>query len=399
MSFSSSSRMHIDRYNSVHLDRHRSHELRHTIHSDIPFFGEDIGPISFKDWMWDTEKLVQPLFSKYSHIDILRHVTSRFVGRAFDWWQERQYNVKKGRTSCINTFYELKTCMWKHFIPPSFRITKAQQARIEDFIDIGDAFIQNIAKFSRLEKDFKHNLDLLLNEQKKREKCKREQVKHQKLREFEMKREKEEFEKLYAQREQEEKEIKEKKKREEEQKAKEESLRKAKEENERKELEDRAKIKQESNLEIQLQVVELKCISKEQKDLCVRDLVINSSPIPYMKIPFSKGVFPNLNSTHFSIKSFVLFSFQNFCSRFLISSSSTCFVKTHFDIKIIFKNHLSQSVKHSFYEVGLIPSFLIFKGLFSQIFHPMVFMILIPLYLMTIADLFFILVVLLFWLL
>ena len=58
--------------------------------------------------------------------------------------------------------------MWKYFIPPSFRITKAQQARIEDFIDIGDAFIQNIDKFSRLEKDFKHNLDLFLSEQRKR---------------------------------------------------------------------------------------------------------------------------------------------------------------------------------------------------------------------------------------
>ena len=154
---------------------------------------------------------MQPMFSKYSHIDILRHVTSRFVGHAFDWWQERQYRVKKGRTSCINTFYELKTCMWKHFIPPSFRITKAQQARIEDLIDIGDAFIQNIAKFFRLEKDFKHNLDMLLSEQRKREKYKREQAKHQKLREFEKKREKEEFEMFCAQREQEEKEIQEKK--------------------------------------------------------------------------------------------------------------------------------------------------------------------------------------------
>jgi len=201
--------MHVDRHNSVHLGRHSSHELHHTIHSDIPFFGEDIGPISFKDWMWDTEKLVQPLFSKYSHIDILRHVTSRFVGRAFDWWQERQYLAKKGRISCINTFYELKTRMWKHFIPFSFRITKAQQARIEDFIDIGDAFIQNIAKFSRLEKDFKHNLDLLLSEQRKREKYKREQANHQKL---EKKRVKEQFEMFCAQQEQEEKEIKEKKK-------------------------------------------------------------------------------------------------------------------------------------------------------------------------------------------
>ena len=88
--------------------------------------------------------------------------------------------------------------MWKHFIPPSFRITKAQQVRIEDFIDIGHAFIQNIVKFSRLEKDFKHNLDLLLSEQRKREKYKREQAKYQNLREFQKKREKEAFEKLCA---------------------------------------------------------------------------------------------------------------------------------------------------------------------------------------------------------
>ena len=69
--------------------------------------------------------------------------------------------MNKGRKSCINTFSELKACMWKHFIPLSFRITREQQSRIENFIDIGDVFIQNLAKFSRLEKDFKINLDLL----------------------------------------------------------------------------------------------------------------------------------------------------------------------------------------------------------------------------------------------
>ena len=175
--------------------------------------------------------------------------------------------------------------MWKHFIPSSFRITKAQQTRIEDFIDSGDAFIQNITKFSRLEKDFKNNLDLLLSEQRKRDKYKREQAKHQKLRDFEKKREKEEIEKLCAKREQEEKTLKERKKRDEGEKSKEENLRKIKEENERKELEAREKIKQESELEIQFQVVELQHISKEKKELSDRDLVINPSPIPYMKIP------------------------------------------------------------------------------------------------------------------
>jgi len=173
--------MHLGRYSSVHLGKHSSHELHHTIYSDIPFFGEDIRPISFRDWMWDTEKLVQPYFNKYSQFNILRHVTSRFIGRLSEWWQKRQSKVQKGRESCINTFYELKTCMWKHFIPPSFRITKEQQSRIEDFIDIGDAFIQNLAKFSRLLKDFKHNLDLFLSKQRKRQKHKREQAKLKKL--------------------------------------------------------------------------------------------------------------------------------------------------------------------------------------------------------------------------
>jgi len=191
MSFSSSSRVHLDRHSSVHLGRYNSNELHHNIHSDISFFGEDIGQISFRDWMWDIEKLVQSLFSKYSQIDILRHVTSRFVGRASTWWQERQSREKKGRKTCINAFYEFKACVWKHFIPTSFRITKEQQARIENFIDIGDAFIQNLAKFFRLEKDFKNNLDLLLSEQRKREKHKREQAKLKKLREYEKNREKE----------------------------------------------------------------------------------------------------------------------------------------------------------------------------------------------------------------
>jgi len=40
--------------------------------------------------MWDTEKLVQPLFSTYNQFDILGYVTSRFIGRASEWWQKRQ---------------------------------------------------------------------------------------------------------------------------------------------------------------------------------------------------------------------------------------------------------------------------------------------------------------------
>jgi len=108
------------------LHKHDSDELHYTFHSDIPFFREDIGLISYIHWMCDIEKLVQPLFRKYSQFDILRHVNYRFVGRAYEWWQKRQVRVEKGRASCINTFYEMKACMWKHFVPSSFRITREQ---------------------------------------------------------------------------------------------------------------------------------------------------------------------------------------------------------------------------------------------------------------------------------
>ena len=113
---------------------------------------------------------------------------------------------------------------------------------------------------------------------------------------------------------------------------------------------------------------ELKTISNAKRDLIVKDLVLNLLPIPSIRFQFSNEVLPSLNSIHFDIKSFVLFLSQPFCSQShsLISSSSTSYVPTHFDSKIHFKNHLSQSVKHSFCEVGLIPFFSIFKSSFSH---------------------------------
>jgi len=118
-------------------------------------------------------------------------------------------------------------------------------------------------------------------------------------------------------------------------------------------------------------MVELKSISNEKRELIVRDLVYHPSPIPSMKTQFPKRAFPSLNFSRFFIKSFVLFSSQTFCfpSHSLISSSSTYCANTHFDFHILFKNHLSQSVRHSFYEVGLLSTSSNFISPFSHITH------------------------------
>jgi len=96
--------------------------------------------------------------------------------------------------------------MWKHFGPSSYRITRQQQSWLENFIDIGDAFIQNLKKFSRQERDFKDKLDLLLSK-------KREKEMLEKLRSFEKQREIEKQRAIKKQRDHMEKEKEEKERR------------------------------------------------------------------------------------------------------------------------------------------------------------------------------------------
>ena len=143
-------------------------------------------------------------------------------------------------------------------------------------------------------------------------------------------------------------------------------------------------------------MVELEPISKEKRELIVRDLVYHLLPIPSMKSQFSKGVFPSLNSSHFFINSFLLFPYQIFCSpsHSHISYSSTTCAKTHFDFKILFKNHLSQSDTLSVNWAGYHIFTTLKAHLHTYYFHIfcMVFMISLPFCLMIIAYLFLILV-------
>jgi len=99
-----------------------------------------------------------------------------------------------------------------------------------------------------------------------------------------------------------------------EEKAKEERLRKAKEENERKEYEEREKIRQEKEFERKSQVVEFKRNALVQREIVVKEVVFHPSTLPSMNTQFPKGVIPSVNSSSFSIISFVLFSSQPFYS-------------------------------------------------------------------------------------
>ena len=101
-------------------------------------------------------------------------------------------------------------------------------------------------------------------------------------------------------------------------------------------------------------MIEFKRNSEAQREIVVREVVFNPSTLFFMKTQFPKGVIPSLNSSSFSINSFILFPSQTFCnpSHSIILHSSTYFVTTH----------LCQSVRHFSCEVGHISHFHKFKG-------------------------------------
>ena len=299
--------------------------MHHTHESTFPFFGEDINALSYISWEREIDDLVHSFHPRHSKYYFLTLCISSFVGHAKEWWDYRQSRVERGRKSPIQNWSELRACMRRTFIPP--------------FFDFDREIEKKKIEIARRKEE---KLTILLREMRELEEKERIRI---------QRREQQEREKF-------EQELREE----------EEQLRKEKEKKELKDLEEREEITQESNLEIQSQVVELKIISNAKKDLIVKDLVLNLSLIPSLRFQFSNEALPSLNSIHFDIKCFVLFLSQLFCSQShsLISPSSTSYVPTHFDSKIHFKNYLSQSVKH-FFEVGLIPSFSIFKSPFSHI--------------------------------
>jgi len=84
------------------------------------FFGEDISALSYISWEREIDDLLHSFHIKHSKYHILTLCISSFVGHAREWWDYRQSRVKKGRKFPIQNWSELRACMRRTFIPPSF---------------------------------------------------------------------------------------------------------------------------------------------------------------------------------------------------------------------------------------------------------------------------------------
>ncbi|KAG2397525.1 uncharacterized protein HKW66_Vig0142390 [Vigna angularis] len=184
-------------------------ELYKQARAKIPYFGVDIGTLTYLAWEKDINDM-HPFIARkskpesYFHSSnsesyVLSLYTSRFEMQVREWWDERQYHVRIGRKSLIHDWSELKACMRKEFVPSHI---KRNLQLLRAYIKDGKTFLESLNDngFLIRELEFKINLKELQTKQielklkRDVESQKEEQRQEEKKREKEDKREREERE-------------------------------------------------------------------------------------------------------------------------------------------------------------------------------------------------------------
>jgi len=114
------SKMSFHSYSELHLGSHCEDKMHHIPESTFPFFVEDINALSYISWEREIDDLVHSFHLRHSKYYFLTLCISSFVGHAREWWKYRQSRVEKGRKSPIQNWSELRACMRRTFISPSF---------------------------------------------------------------------------------------------------------------------------------------------------------------------------------------------------------------------------------------------------------------------------------------
>jgi len=113
-------KMSFHSYTGLHLGSHSEDKMHHTHESTFSFFGKDISALSYISWEREIDDLVHSFHLRHSKYYFHTLCISSFVGHAREWWDYRQSRVEKGRKSPIHNWSELRACMRRTFIPPSF---------------------------------------------------------------------------------------------------------------------------------------------------------------------------------------------------------------------------------------------------------------------------------------
>ena len=116
--------------------------------------------------------MVHSFHLRHSKYYFLTLCISSFVGHAKEWWDYRQSRMEKGRKSPIQNWSELRACMRRTFIPPSFDFDREIKKKK---IEIARRKEEKLTKLLREMMELEEKERIRIQRRKQKEKVKFEQ--------------------------------------------------------------------------------------------------------------------------------------------------------------------------------------------------------------------------------
>jgi len=103
---------------------------------------------------------------------------------ASSWWQQRQLDVRIGRTSKVEYWSDLKACMRRNFFPPSYDRKRKLREEMKNLVRMRRKFVGEEKEYARREKEFKEkNASSCQKEKREREENERKDKEEKEKRE------------------------------------------------------------------------------------------------------------------------------------------------------------------------------------------------------------------------
>ena len=104
---------------------------------------------------WETK--LDQTFKKYKVDEYIGFFLATLCFQEYvrSWWKQTQLDVWIGTTSKVEYWSDLKVCMRRKFVPPSYDRKRKHREEMKQLVKIGRKFVEGEKKYARREKEFK----------------------------------------------------------------------------------------------------------------------------------------------------------------------------------------------------------------------------------------------------
>jgi len=145
----------------------KSRSIYYSIEPEVYILYFD-GNKNVEDYLeWETK--LDQTFKKYKMDEYTRFFLATLCFQEYNrsWWQQRQLDDRIGTPSKLEYWSDLKECVRRKFVPPSYDRKRNIREEMKELVRIGRKFVDG-KNYARREKEFKEKLQVLVR--KKEEK-------------------------------------------------------------------------------------------------------------------------------------------------------------------------------------------------------------------------------------